>query len=72
MSHEIELKETMDAPRFAALLRAAADAVEGGSPMQLTLNGETRTVQPQGKLEVEYEEEHGKCELEFEMKWRAA
>ncbi len=72
MSHEFELKEVLEAPRFAALLRATADAVEHGTTLQLTLNGETRTVQPHGKLEVEYEEEHDKCELEFEMKWRAA
>ncbi len=66
---DMEFKQVMEPAAFAQALRAAADAVERGESMQLTLQGQSLTLQPQGRLEVEYEREKGKNELQFEIKW---
>ncbi|MHB9022926.1 MAG: amphi-Trp domain-containing protein [Armatimonadota bacterium] len=69
---EHEVKETLEPAAFAGLLRQCADAVESGGAFELSLRGQTFNVQPHGKLQVEYEIDDEKHELEFEIKWREA
>jgi len=67
---EVEIETTVNREQFVTALRRCADAIEGNRDLQLTLDGHTLNLRPQGKMEIKYEHEHGEHELEFEVKWR--
>jgi amphi-Trp domain-containing protein len=72
--HELEQKEVVDRARFVELLRGLQSAIEGGQPLDVTVNGEHYTIPSdaadRSRFRVEYEIDEGEYEFELTMKWR--
>ena len=69
MSEEREIETGYELPDFIAELRRLADALESGAQFELEIGGETISVPARAVVAVEYEEEDGNAELEFQLSW---
>lgn len=69
MSAAHEIEKNYEPSGFVADLRRLADAIESGEEFTLEIDGNTITV-PAGSLaSVEFEQEDGTAELEFQLSW---
>ena len=69
MSTAHEIEKNYEPSGFAAELRRLADAIESGEDFTLDIDGETITVPASALASVEFEQEDGTAELEFQLSW---
>ncbi|MGB6120154.1 MAG: amphi-Trp domain-containing protein [Mesorhizobium sp.] len=69
MSAEFDVETSYDLKDFIAELRRLADSLESGEEFSLDMDGETVTIPAGALVSVEFEQEDGIAEIEFQLRW---
>jgi amphi-Trp domain-containing protein len=67
---DADVEKSYTARETAAKLRRLADALESGGSFRIQIAGERVRVPPDATVEIEYEREGDREEIEIEVRWK--
>ncbi|CAH1658156.1 Amphi-Trp domain-containing protein [Hyphomicrobiales bacterium] len=69
MTDERDVETIYSLSEFIAELRRLADALEAGETFTVDVDGEEVSIPADAMFSIEYEQEDGRAEIEFQVSW---